>query len=229
MSLSLVSSDVVRHEVYPKINQEEFVNFTQINKQAQKIGRNSRIWKEKLEHEIQNGRGFRLEGFDPKTLYVINKTPVDVNRLDRASKFISDSNVINIFIVAAGNLYIFSEILANFESNKATLNHYCPDQAPLISIPYYLTCTYLMFCYHSAKVMPIVVPLIIVKGSRFFEDHIRSRAIKLMKIFSYFAHTSQVPDRTLPFYAACLEKGVRCASKTQAVFRRIGNFFSGRN
>lgn len=228
MSLSLVASDVVRCEIYPNLNEEEFVNFTQINKEAQKMGRNSHIWKEKLEHEIQNGRAFRLEGFDPKTQYVINKTPVDVNKLDRISKFISDSNIVNGFVVVAGNLYIFSEILANFESNKATLNHYCPDQGPLISVPYYIAGTYLMFCYHTVKAMPISL-LFIVKSPRFFEDHIKSRAIKLMKIFSYFAHTSQVPDRTLPFYAACLEKGVRCASKTQAVFRRIGNFFSGGN
>lgn len=181
--------------------------------------RSSRSWKEKVDNQVQNNGGFRLAGFDHKTMYLINKVHVDMNRINTKTQSIA-----TLSIAIVGNLFLFSQIYINYESNKGYISYYCYDHALPISVPCYLTGASLAYWYHAAKVaLVITVPYVLFKKKldQLCAEKVSPNYAKMFKVITYLKQTPNIPDRTLPFYASCIQKGIQCWKKTKSACEKM--------
>lgn len=215
MSLESIPNDTIKYNLILNLDENDVKNFTSINKAMQKLGRSALIWKEKVDDQIQNGEGFRLEGFDHKTMYLINATRVDEMKTIKAAKSIT--------LISLGtlcNLYIFNETV-----NAAISSSYCDDQPLLIFVPCYLTSVSITYWYNALKLLPVILPLTLSqdKVARLFNKQVRNYGVKFVKVTTYLKGVPEVPDRTLPFYASCFKKAVQCWEKTKSAFNRATN------
>jgi len=208
MTLSIIPPEIMEGSLFSKLTAEELANFTTANKDLYQLRAfdprwSDSLWKEKVQELIQQGKGFRLAGFDDKTLYLINKT--DIQQADEITQGIigaSSSLLKNVCLISAVQIGLPMTELVSY---------YSEGSLSILSVEFYVTGYYLILFMQKIQ----------KKFGMFVEKQLNPAYEGSAKIFTYLKNFPDVPDRMLPFYARCFVKAVQSIEKTKSFFSPV--------
>jgi len=234
MSLSIIPGQLIKDELFSKLTAKELATFTTANKALYQLRSSDprwadSRWQQKIQALIQQGKGFRLAGFDGKTLYLINKT--NIEKEDKITQCITIGS--SLVLV---NFYLINAMQTSFPSTEL-VDYYCNSYLTLLSHPNFLVsgqCYLAGYCisyvFQTLKIAgPVAIPCLIFPKQfvEFLVNQLEPAYRAKLKVFTYLKNSPDIPNRTLPLYARCFAKGVQCFEKAKhSVTSAVGSFYS---